>query len=60
MMNIDNLSVTETNPQASVPICMVKKIDKTTYRVRVYFNQASHETFQDKLMRVMKNELGGM
>ena len=35
----------------------VKRIGKTTYRVRVHFNQNSRETMQDKIIRMLRNEV---
>jgi len=35
----------------------VKTIGKTSYRVRVYFNQNSKETISDKIIRLLQNEV---
>ena len=35
---------------------LVKKIGKTTYKVRVHFSQTSTETMSDKIKRMLKNE----
>ena len=34
-----------------------KKIGRTTYKVRVYFNPNSKESFNDKLLRIIKNDI---
>jgi hypothetical protein len=34
-----------------------KKIDRATYTVRIFFNQNSKESFNDKLLRVIKNDI---
>ena len=34
-----------------------KKIGKSTYKVCVFFNQNSKENFNDKLLRVIKNDV---
>ena len=39
---------------------LVKKIGKTTYKVRVHFSQTSNETMKDKIMRMLKNEMSQM
>ncbi len=39
---------------------MVKKIGKTTYKVRVHFSQTSTETMSDKIKRMLKNEIQQM
>jgi hypothetical protein len=36
-----------------------RRIGHTTYRVGVYFNNASHETFDDKIVRLVRNESVG-
>ena len=35
----------------------VKRIGKTTYRVKVHFNPYSRETMSDKIIRMLKNEV---
>ena len=39
---------------------LVKKIGKTTYKVRVHFGQTSTETMSDKIKRMLKNEIQQM
>ena len=39
---------------------MVKKIGKTTYKVRVHFSDTSTETMSDKIKRMLKNEIQQM
>ena len=36
---------------------MVKKVGKTTYKVRVHFSNTSTETMSDKIKRMLKNEV---
>ncbi len=36
---------------------LVKKIGKTTYKVRVHFSTTSTETMSDKIKRMLKNEV---
>ena len=36
---------------------LVKKIGKTTYKVRVHFSDTSTETMSDKIKRMLKNEM---
>jgi hypothetical protein len=38
-------------------IFLSKRIGSTTYRVGVHFNPASKETLQDKILRLVKNDL---
>ena len=39
---------------------MIKKIGKTTYKVRVHFSDTSTETMSDKIKRMLKNEIQQM
>ncbi len=39
---------------------LVKKIGKTTYRVRCHFSETSRETMSDKIKRMLRNEVGKM
>lgn len=38
----------------------VKKINKTTYKVNVHFNPNARETMQDKIIRMLRNEVSQM
>ena len=48
-----------TVKEAAPPV-MIKKIGKTTYKVRVHFSQTSTETMSDKIKRMLKNEIQQM
>ena len=39
------------------PPDLVKKIGKTTYLVRVHFSQTSRETLEDKIKRMLRDEV---
>lgn len=39
---------------------LVKKIGKTTYKVRIHFSTTSHETMSDKIKRMLRNEIQQM
>ncbi|WP_430739152.1 transposon-encoded TnpW family protein [[Clostridium] symbiosum] len=41
-------------------LALVKKIGKTTYKVRVHFSNTSTETMSDKIKRMLKNEIQQM
>ena len=43
-------------PEQDAP-ALVKKIGKTTYKVRVHFSTTSTETMSDKIKRMLKNEI---
>ena len=36
---------------------LVKKIGKTTYKVKAHFNPNSRETMSDKIKRLLRNEI---
>ena len=38
----------------------VKKIGKTTYRVKVHFSKTSKETMSDKIKKLLRNEASQM
>lgn len=47
-------------PDAAAAPDLVKKIGKTTYRVRVHFSETSRETMSDKIKRMLRNEVSQM
>ena len=44
-------------PLRQTPPALVKKIGKTTYRVRVHFSTTSTETMEDKIKRLLREEV---
>ena len=36
---------------------LVKRIGKTTYKVKIHFNPNSRETMSDKIIRMLQNEV---
>ena len=52
-MTTEKNTVTTTKPEQPD---LVKRIGKTTYRVKVYFNPNSKETITDKIMRLVIND----
>ena len=59
-MSIENTSRTTTvQPKQNAP-ALVRKIGKTTYKVRVHFSTTSTETMSDKIKRMLKNEVRQM
>ena len=53
---MNNDKTNTTTAKAEQPE-FTKRIGNTTYRVRVYFSQTSKETFTDKVMRLIKNDV---
>jgi hypothetical protein len=41
----------------SPPVIMRKRIGSTIYRVRVHFSDTGTETMNDKILRLVKNEV---
>jgi hypothetical protein len=67
MNNENSVQNTPVNiiPMPSIPAqedapALVKKIGKTTYRVRVHFSATSNETMSDKIKRMLRNEVNRM
>lgn len=44
-----------TVKEAPQPV-MIKKIGKTTYRVKIHFSETSKETMSDKIKRLILND----
>lgn len=53
-------TVTTPNRASENAPALVKKIGKTTYKVRVHFSQTSTETMSDKIKRMLRNEIQQM
>jgi hypothetical protein len=47
---------TQGNAHAE-PVNMRKRIGSTVYEVRLHFNQDAKETMEDKLLRLVRNDL---
>jgi len=44
----------QATPEAYV---LHRRIGSTTYRARIYFNPEAKETLEDKILRLLKNDL---
>ena len=56
MNNIDNtIAVTTVNNDRTPSL--IRTVGKKTYEVYVYFSDTSTETFTDKIMRLIRNEV---
>ena len=59
-MSIENTPrATTVQPEQNAP-ALVRKIGKTTYKVRVHFSTTSTETMSDQIKRMLKNEVRQM
>ncbi len=54
MAKTKNTAPTTTEQDALV---LVRKIGKTTYMVGIHFSQTSKETMDDKVLRLIKNDI---
>jgi hypothetical protein len=54
-----DITTDTTNDAISGAPTVRKQIGKTTYVVKVHFNEASQETMQDKIMRMLSEEVKG-
>jgi len=52
--------MTFPKPVPDTPPSMVKKIGKTTYRVWAHFSETSTETLDDKIKRMLREEVRQM
>ena len=51
----------ENNQLAPItPPTFTQKIGKTTYQVSIHFSETSSETFDDKIKRLMLNDLASL
>ena len=50
---MQNQTTTATTPSTTI----TKKIGQTIYRVQIHFSKNSKENFNDKLMRIIKNDI---
>jgi len=56
--NVKAVAETPCTANAAEPIgAFTKRIGNTTYTVNVYSNPNSNETFNDKLLRIIKNDI---
>lgn len=49
-------------PERSVqaePVKLLRRIGSTTYEVTVYFSKTSRESMEDKILRLIRNEMAG-
>ena len=51
-----NIGKTDTATAKAKAPDLVKRIGKTTYKVKVHFNPNSRETMSDKIIRMLRNE----
>ena len=49
--------MTFPRPKPDTPPALVKKIGKTTYRVWAHFSETSTETMEDKIKRMLREEV---
>ena len=52
--------MTFPRPKPDTPPSLVKKIGKNTYRVWAHFSETSTETMEDKIKRMLREEVRQM
>ena len=52
-----NTEKTNTSSAETKPPDIVKRIGNTTYNVNIHFSTTSKETIDDKIMRLMQNDV---
>jgi len=55
--HVEPLPPHKTSGFAGTPVNVRKRIGSTVYEVRVYFNQDAKETMNDKIMRLIRNDI---
>jgi len=50
-------TVTDKTEQPHEPKIFTKRIGSTNYKVTVYFSNTSYETINDKVIRLIKNDV---
>ena len=58
-MSNDKLQANVLSTSDGVPT-LARTIGKTTYNIRIHFSTTSHETMQDKIKRMLVNEMQQM
>ena len=48
------------NIAPTTPPTFTQKIGKTTYQVSIHFSETSSDTFEDKIKRLMLNDLANL
>jgi hypothetical protein len=51
-------NMTQSEGAKAASFNMRRQINSTTYEVEVYFNPESHETLDEKILRLIRNEAG--
>ena len=59
-MTTDLSKIITTTSVPETPPSLVKKIDNITYRVWAHFSETSTETMEDKIKRMLKDEVRQM
>ena len=57
---MNNTPIQQPVSKFDTPPCVRKTIDKTTYLVRIHFSETAKETLQDKILRLLLEEVRKM
>ena len=57
---MNNTPIPQPVPETDTPPYVRKTIDKTTYLVRIHFSETAKETLQDKILRLLREEVRKM
>ena len=57
---MNNTPIQQPISKSDTPPCVRKTIDKTTYLVRIHFSETAKETLQDKILRLLREEVHKM
>jgi len=56
IMNNEKMNMAAVTTKEDKPD-LIKKIGKTTYKVKVHFNPKARETMSEKIVRMLRNEV---
>ena len=57
---MNNTPIQQPVSKSDTPPCIRKTSDKTTYLVRIHFSETAKETLQDKILRLLREEVRKM
>ena len=57
---MNNTPIQQPVSKSDTPPCVRKTIDKTTYVVKVHFSETAKETMEDKIKRLLREEVRKM
>jgi len=54
---LNNPTTKSKTPSAPTSTTITRKIGQTIYKIQIHFSKSSKETINDKLIRIIKNDI---